>query len=242
MENEMGCIAAAEAGRHLAILGSCALAHTNPNKEKHYYIAHKAKLTALSNNHNDKGPLRAVSHTKDFNKRLGKARSTLYQHLEPVFDLDVDYHVIKEKVFLKLYKDKAVEQMNFTGNPYENSFDLNNINISNHELNAQLGPLTPAHCIGHFDTIPCLPVAVLMHALSRSAGMLLANICHPEISYRVIEATIHAENLAFAGDLVNICAEKISNNDNLYFFRCVASSESGINYGYMDLTLSIANN
>ena len=37
-----------QSGRHLAIIGSCALARVNPTKEKHYYLAHKAKLRALS--------------------------------------------------------------------------------------------------------------------------------------------------------------------------------------------------
>jgi hypothetical protein len=238
MDNELGCMAAAEAGRHLAILGSCALAHTNPKKEKHYYIAHKAKLTSLSHTNESYDSLHAVSRTESFNSRLGKAHATLFNQAEPVFDLEVQYHVIREKVFHKLYKNKAVEQVNSKINPYENSFDLTNIEINEEQLKADLGPLSPEHCIGHFEIIPCLPVAVLMHALSRSAGLLLSSICQSEVSYRVLNASINAENFAFAGDLVNISVEKVSQENNDYNFKCVASGACGITYGDMNLTLA----
>lgn len=238
MENEAGCIAAAEAGRHLAILGSCALAHSNPKKEKHYYIAHKAKLTALNESSVSSANLRAVSKTQSFNNRIGKAQATLYSHSDAIFDLEVQYHVIKEKVFHKLYKSKAVGQTNTKTNPYENNFELNNINIKNNKLNAELGPLSPEHCRGHFDEIPCLPVAVLMHALSRSAGLLLSNMHPSVVSYRVLNATINAENFAFVGDLVNITVEKIVQEDSDFSFKCIASGESGITFGDMNLTLS----
>lgn len=238
MENEAGCIAAAEAGRHLAILGSCALAHTNPKKEKHYYIAHKAQLTALSESSESSANLRAVSKTESFTNRIGKAQATLYNNSEAIFDLEVQYHVIKEKVFHKLYKSKAVGQTNSNINPYENNFELNNINIENNKLNAELGHLSPEHCRGHFDEIPCLPVAVLMHALSRSAGLLLSRMHPSDISYRVLKATINAENFAFVGDLVNITVEKIAQEGRDFSFRCVASGESGITFGDMNLVLS----
>ena len=238
MGNELGCMAAAEAGRHLAILGSCSLAHTNPKKEKHYYIAHKAKLTALSQASDCYESLHAVSRTESFNSRLGIAHATLFNRSGPIFGLEVQYHVIREKVFHKLYKSRAVEQIDSNINPYENSFDINNIEVSGNTLKADLGPLSPEHCIGHFDVIPCLPVAVLMHALSRSAGILLSSICQSEISYRVLDASINAENFAFAGEMVNITVEKLSHEDSDYSFRCVASGESGITFGDMHLILS----
>src|SRR5688572_14347536 len=41
---EAGAITAAEAARHLGIIGMCAAAEVNPRKELHYYVARTATL------------------------------------------------------------------------------------------------------------------------------------------------------------------------------------------------------
>ena len=50
MENEAGTISAAEVGRHLAILGSCALAKDNKPKNKNYFLAYEAQLEVSKSN------------------------------------------------------------------------------------------------------------------------------------------------------------------------------------------------
>src|SRR5262245_26159628 len=43
-DREVGPITAAEAARHLGVLGSCALAEANRNRSVHYYVPRQATL------------------------------------------------------------------------------------------------------------------------------------------------------------------------------------------------------
>lgn len=47
LEMEIAPIVAAEAGRHLAILGTCSAGLSNVNSGRHYYLAHKAELKRI---------------------------------------------------------------------------------------------------------------------------------------------------------------------------------------------------
>lgn len=238
MENERGCMAAAEVGRHLAILGSCALAIKNPIKSKHYYLAHRAKLTRIFDPDTVGAiNLKADSYTTYLDKRKGEAHSKLYSDEKHIFDLKVEYHIIKEQIFHKLYKDKVVDYEPGLNSPYAEVYKLEDIKYKFNKLEAKLGPLTPQQCSGHFDKIPCLPVAVLMHALSRSAGKLLCHQVGNDTTYKVYSADIHAENLAFSGDIVLIHIEFTGSRDGVYSYNCKAGNSRGENYGRMELKL-----
>src|SRR5688572_30011137 len=74
-----GPISGAEAGRHLAILGSCALARVNPQVERHYYLASAAELERLAPAApTAQGKLRAFAHAWFTGKRAGRAQCTLH--------------------------------------------------------------------------------------------------------------------------------------------------------------------
>lgn len=241
MENEIGGIAAAEVGRHLAILGSCALAATNSDKRKHYYLAHRASLRRIVFPENIiDSTYKVDSRARYLDKRKGVAHSRLFMDDIHVFDLEVEYHVIKEKIFNKLYKEKYLEYDASITNPYAEEFQLIQLNCQANQLSARLAPLSPQQCSGHFETYPCLPVAVLMHALSRSAGRLLGNKLGHHITYIVESADICADNLAFYDDLIYVNATFIEEIDGAYFFSCEANDGQNKCFGNMDLKLVTA--
>ena len=238
MENEIGGIAAAEVGRHLAILGSCALATTNPDKSKHYYLAHRASLRRIAYPESIvESNYKVDSRTMYLDKRKGVAHSRLYMDDIHIFDLEVQYHVIKERIFNKLYKEKYVEYDPSVNNPYAEEYELVNLGYKENELTAMLAPLSPQQCSGHFETHPCLPVAVLMHALSRSAGRLLSKQLGHNITYIVDSADICAENLAFYGDSVCVKVKFIEEIDGAYFYSCEANDGDNRIFGHMDIKL-----
>ncbi len=241
MENETGTIAAAEVGRHLAVLGACALSSLNPEKDKHYYLATSAELTNVSN-----GSLvtngRFIGEAKalEIKKREGKMSATVTtKEGVPVYTLVTNYFIVNESVFAKLFKDKKqLTALDLTDNSYKHEFPLSDIVVSGNTLQARLGPLDPKDCAGHFASYPCIPVAILMHALSRSAGKLLLDLVGDEtLQYKVLSADVKADRFAFAGDQVQLTVTFNDKADNDYAFTCIAGNGKGKQYGSMKLKL-----
>lgn len=115
--NETGIITAAEAGRHLAILGSCGISCLNTRPGRHYYLAYQAQfsredtLTIFDENANY---LYGVA--KDI-RIIGKreAQSTL-EILTPqkncIGKLVVNYHIVNSTAFERIYKQYRKESIN----------------------------------------------------------------------------------------------------------------------------------
>lgn len=244
MENEAGGIAAAEVGRHLAVLGACALARSNPVKKKHYYIA----LSAVLCNENQEASVSSlkftgIAKTLDIDKRNGTVSARLMtQDKTLLYTLTTSYYIMSEPLFQKLFNAKKQEcGCSVLDNPYKNEFPLSDIRYSDHTIHARFGPFRPEDCSGHFISYPCIPVAILMHGLSRSAGKLLGKIVGDEsLRYNVVSADVTAETFAFAGEDVHMASQYLGRENNDYLFSCKAERQDGTQYGSMMLKLSRA--
>lgn len=246
MGSEQGVIAAAEVGRHLAILGSCALAYTNPVKKKHFYIASDAALKNLQKDILDATmPLVAEATTISLAKRKGSAIAKIVDSNDrPLYELQTNYHIMKPILFGKLYQSRenidSVEAA--LTNPYLDSFPLSNVTYREKTLSAVLGPIKPHTCAGHFNGYPCIPVAILMHALSNAAGLLLGHaLDRPKIPYSVLSADVIADQFAFAGEsvFIEIQQEESNSDSDTFAFRCSAFDDESNRFGYMDLCLRV---
>src|SRR5690606_7878899 len=105
-------ISAAEAGRHLAILGSCAAARLRPEDEQHFYLAQQAVLTRLHPGPLPRaGGLLSGEATATFTgRRAARARCTLSSaEGRPLFALEVTYAVLAAPLFHRLHADARVE-------------------------------------------------------------------------------------------------------------------------------------
>ena len=242
-DNENGTIAAAEVGRHLAVLGACALSSLNPEKGKHYYLATSAELTNISNGALEtNGRFVGVAKALEIKKREGKMSATVMtKEGIPMYTLVTNYFIVNESVFEKLFKDKKqVTPLDLTADSYKNEFPLSDIVISDNTLCATLGPLQPKDCAGHFVSYPCIPVAILMHALSRSAGKLLLDIVGDKNArYEVISADVKADRFAFASDHVQLSIRYTDKVDDDYAFSCIAGNGNSKQYGSMNLKLRL---
>lgn len=246
MDNEVGGIAAAEVGRHLAVLGACALAWSNPVKKKHYYIASSAVLKNVAKGIEiGQGTFTGTAKTLSIDKRRGVISATLITHDNvPVYELVTQYHIMGATLFAKLFNAKKQEfECDPSNSPYKSQIPLNNVRCSGNTISARLGPLKPEECNGHFCSFPCIPVAILMHALSRTAGKLLSKIVDEHsVKYSVVAADVQADNFAFAGEAVYMSVTYSGREGNDHVFSCKAESDDARQFGSMMLRLSCYEN
>src|SRR5690349_20641483 len=103
--HEVGPIASAEVGRHLAIAGACACSSVRESVAQHYYLAPRAMNVRLYD--------AATEHTTEFDVRAHAVSSTAHEaHAltslrlagceQPLYELDVTYKVHSRQVFQRL--------------------------------------------------------------------------------------------------------------------------------------------
>jgi len=251
---ERGVMAAAETGRHLAILGSCAAARTNPDPKQHYYLAWKADLrqtdaaAQLSHaeaqllSHNLIGSAKAHF----ISKRNARAETELIHQPtgRKLYDLSVDYKVLTPKLFERMYADRRTDTPTVAYNPYATQLlGLGDVMVLDDFLSANLQALNPTTCAGHFPNYPALPVAILAHILTSAAGRLFANVIGVEnASYTVVNALVQAEHLAFSNDRLHVTIQHDNADDEgtNRVFRCHAVSEAeAITRPFGDLKITL---
>jgi 3-hydroxymyristoyl/3-hydroxydecanoyl-(acyl carrier protein) dehydratase len=254
---ECSPINAAEVGRHLAILGSCAASLVNPKEGQHYYLARRARLERLH-----EGPLpRATGLLRgtakaDFKERRTATAQALLSSEEgqPLFSLEVDYNVLSAAAFLRLFQgarqDMRCESRarceaqgtpaDFAAmrqNPHRQPPPLRDLVSEGECLKATLH-VGAELCKGHFAMHPVLPVAVVMSGLSGLAGQLLGTLVgNPSVRYLVKQGEVRAESLAYAGETVTFGAHLHGVQGRDYRFYCWASVGERL-VGVMELTLT----
>jgi hypothetical protein len=216
---EAGPLAAAEAGRHLAILGSCAAALIHPVRARHYYIARQAQLQRVKVPVRPAlGQLSARATAVLTDKRSARAFCELDCGGIGLFTLEVSYAVLSEALFHRLYGAHARELRSQPRssllpfqrkNPYGSAISLRILESDQGSLRATLGVITPEMCAGHFPRHPCVPVAILMQSLSHAAGELFSLRAGAPLRYVIRSADVDARELAFAGTEVWVEARHV---------------------------------
>ena len=223
MEDEIGPIAAAEAGRHLAILGSCAAAAI-ADDTKLYYLATRVVLQRTEFWPGTGDPLFAATTITERSRRGLTAHATLYSG-EPIYWMDCFYSVLPAKIFERLFEQYRVPYPeDIPGTPYRFPVALDSITSLPDGLSATCGPLPAGACAGHFPEFPAWPVALVMHCISRLAGRALQQHVGRQCSYSVVHADVVAEHLAFAVDKLWLRALHISSDGDMHTFDCLATN------------------
>lgn len=262
VEQETGAeaspINAAEVGRHLAILGSCAASLVNTKDGQHYYLARRARLERLH-----EGPLPRATELLHGTARAEfreKRTATAYTRLTdarglPLFSLEVDYNVLSAAAFLRLFQGARLEmrrEPRAERGPRNTSADFAALRQNPHReppplhgyvrdgecLKATLGPVSAELCKGHFALHPVLPVAVVMSGLSGLAGTLLRELVgNPSARYLVTRGEVRADSLAYAGESVTFGAHRHGVEGGDHRFYCWAAVGERL-VGVMELTLT----
>lgn len=179
INNELNSIPIAEAGRHIAILGSVADAINEDSK--HYYLATKA-LMSLHNisKHND---LYVVieSHNSD-KKNMNAFGYILDENGSKLYDLKVLYQKLPEKVFCKIFNKYFIQtNEDSETNPYENiKIVSNDLIIKNDLLTTEVENFLAEDFAGHFKNYPMLPVSISAYIMTYYAGKLFNKINNKE--------------------------------------------------------------
>ena len=185
----------AEMSRHLAILGSCALALNEPSKK--YYLVDNAKLVSSAGNYLLRGvkyskscKMKAVVKKIDKNSAIAEAY-ILNSNDNILYSMVINYIVFKEKSFPRIFKDyKEVFQKPFF-NPYRNHRTFKNINISGNILIADMPFFKAKDCAGHFDDFPMMPVGNTLYITFNTIEKLL--LTHGVKKYFLKEGSLNAK-------------------------------------------------
>jgi hypothetical protein len=234
--DEVSPISLTEAGRHLAILGSCALSLINKNKSKHYYLAtnasilsHSSKISPFDAQQQRKLKCFAKAIHVDDKTRTGSVSSRIYtENDQLIFTLDLTYFILREALFKKMFRQQQTKllQDNFlVDNPYKFPVTLKQISITENRLTCTLDKVEPYQCIGHFPSCPALPVAILSSALLDSAGIFLKSRYPEYWKIKINHFNLMAKKLAFAGEKVNIETNLLEYGGKSHYFSCRAIDE-----------------
>lgn len=208
---EAGPVSAAEAGRHMAILGSVAASRANPAPGKHMYLAYDAEMRRARGRPPAEAAalvLEAVAHPID----EGTSHATVIARTldgQPVCSLSVYYMIVPHADFHGLFADHAVDATT-AGNddPYGTLVEPDGVELDGHRIRVDLGAIEPQSCVGHFEQLPAMPVAFLMSNVVSGCARLLTEVLEMErFALTVREGSVRADALAFTGEQVVVEAE-----------------------------------
>ena len=212
-KDKWGPIGASEAGRHLAILGSMALA--NQTNSKKYYLAVHAKIKRNNLTVQNIDTLKLQSKVITHNKRDGEITGDIYDaNNQSIYTANIKYKIFTPQVFLKLFGSfKSSVEIKNNISPYQKRKELSNITINKTEIKGDYGTILPHECEGHFNEYPALPVAIIANLLGELGIKLFLHNNSDFTKVIVTSASINAYRLAFHGEYVTFNA-KVKNKDH----------------------------
>jgi acyl transferase domain-containing protein/NADP-dependent 3-hydroxy acid dehydrogenase YdfG/acyl carrier protein len=221
-DEEEDVVSCAEAARHLAIVGSCALSLKSPFDGKVYYPVHRAYSTQIRADGSDSEvvPPRDVLETAlararciSFDKTASRATAEcelLDLERRVVSKLIVDYHVIPAADFARLFAARAQTTHEDSGHdPYESSVSPT-IGNKTDIFSMELGPIDPSACLGHFVGYPALPLSIMTrHAIALiAAGVRTKLGRHAAIT--VVGGWVETHSFLFAHESATMTAQRRS--------------------------------
>lgn len=242
-EAEAMPIGLGEAGRHLAILGSCGAALVAPKDGQHFYLASAARGQWLQPSAQERGTdmLWALAQAEYTGKRTCTARTLLSSSDgTPLFRLEVDYNVLSAAAFTRLFGEARQEMRReprpsdtvqrtpeewakLRQNPYSKPLDLHDWSREGDNLSASL-VVTPELCKGHFAMHPVMPVAVVAGGMTRMATTLGRSLeMSPGARFVAKDVKLSADSLAYAGQKVVFGAHRTRVRGADHTFACWAA-------------------
>ena len=227
-------MSSAEASRHLAILGSCALAINNEDRQ--YYLAVKARkkvgIDTINKNIFCSSSQLYVLAMPFFVNEKEAAAITILTNLEGdiIFNFMVGYQLFSEKLFNRVFKkhSKSTESVNYS--PYREAFKFKDIVIGNNVLKATLPIMKTEQCAGHFDNFPILPVGVLAYMAINTIGDFLNNITqNTNLRYYLLKAEMDVMAPTYIDEESELIVNYSGREGNQHNFSWVMNSMNSKN-------------
>ncbi|GAB2477895.1 hypothetical protein GCM10027063_19010 [Promicromonospora xylanilytica] len=196
----------AEAGRHLAILGLCAAATTNPSGGQHYYLAHRG----VGRMYPPAG-LPSTLHGTASARMSGRNRAVAETVLHDAYGnlvarLDLEYLVLSVPVFRRLMGRATEPDAAEPANPYGAAAPLVDVAADAGSATAKLA-VEASMCRGHFDGYPALPVSVAGYATFSLFDHVLDAAAGPGARWQAGLYRLQADHLAAAGQTCTVDVE-----------------------------------
>lgn len=235
-------ISSSEAGRHLAVLGSCACALNNPDKVKHYYLASSANATRKNFDYKRDEPNYFLGYARCIkvdNKSAQAVTSLRYPDGTVFSEIVINYHVLDHRIFERIHKERLVSWEAANYNPYITEPNANHTFISDKQLFGVIENVRATDCAGHFPSLPAVPISILFRVLVRFAVVLMQHrVGNPNAVFCVRECTTEAKNLAFPSEEIDINARFIHTDDkNQHFIKVSAYTNCDCCVGTTELIL-----
>ena len=201
-------VAAAEVGRHLAIIGSLACARAWPRAGRHAWPVATSTLEVEPGAPAPAGTRFLIeARCVSVAALQGRAEAEAVMRTEGgkiVGRLRVGYHVIPVEAFRSMFADHARPTDETVSSPYGAAPARPVGQWDGQSFRRLLPPVTVAECAGHFPGLPALPVSILgRHVLAAvldgraAAGM-------PAKAVVVRRAELRTERFAWTGDQLEL--------------------------------------
>lgn len=257
---ETGLMAATQVARHLAILGSCAVALQSPDADRRHYLATRAHFLRTANLAEGDGRwddrirgvalLEAEASGSWIDRRSARSLVKLYgPDGQLSHALDVHYTVMAPRMFARLMPpiDPEVLRDDSTGAATVpgragggvERFDVRDATDGD-GLIVDCGSVPVDMCAGHFPSYPAAPVTLVMGQLARAAGIAMnRHLGFGDLTYSIDEARVVASRLGRAGQRLTLRARYDRRVGGSHLLIATAEAD-GEMIGEMELTLSVS--
>ncbi len=213
---EAGPVACAEAGRHLAILGSCAASMQNPEPGRSCYPVRGSQLVRHAGRASEgvlgKVALRARCTRFDSVRCQARAETQLLDMDGNVISVfTVDYHVIPAATFATLFAAHAQPTHEKSGvDPYLQFSELPAVVREGGAWRADLGPVLAEACAGHFEGVPAYPVSIMLRdATALVSTAMRQQSGNAKLRISVVGGEARTERFIFAGERAVLQAHRL---------------------------------
>lgn len=241
LDDEAGLLPAAQAFRHLAVLGACATSMNPHWSGPNYYLPVQAALrlwpSVLKTTAPDES-LRALATAHFERQRIAVANVQLFDPIgDQIGALKIGYEVMPGAEFRALYggfihaEDPLDEHTPTRGPLFWEALD-------DRRLTASLGTVGARDCDGHFPGCPVVPVSVWLAALNNGCAAYAQRLQRAQHPYRITHAVVRTSDLAFAGERIDLSVELLGVVHNDYRFEAHATTPEGKQVGRLLTSLT----
>ena len=173
--NEITPMSIGEAGRHMAILGTCICAIDQG--DKNYYLVKNAKTKLMAQDINslcNDDDLYIAIESGYIDNKIANAYGILFNSEKKViYQLEASYSRVKVGVFSKLFKNHNSDFTPPKESPYRTQITLNNKTVNSTGLTLSFPEIKKESCAGHFNSYPILPTAFIIYNIISHIGNFL---------------------------------------------------------------------
>lgn len=197
---EAGPMSSAELSRHAAIAGLCCAALAQDDDRRRFYLAQRAEYTSFQTTAPYGSRVTFTAQLRNLDKRSARASIGVRVGATPVALLEVDYTILTEYAFERLFRTRRRP----TPPQTRMNVQLSGVVTVEHDRAWLEVPEIPeAACAGHFTDYPALPVALLVGQL----GERVANLV-PSGRLRSMQVSVNATDLCWASEQVRFEAQR----------------------------------